>query len=568
MLLQQLAADADRIVGELPPPMYDLKPVKWIIELDANGRFLGITPQTGDGGPKDRGKLMLVPYVKRTSGLRPLLLADTATYVLGMAQQDRRVEEKHAAFLELVERCAVATGAPEVAAVVRLLKRPRQEWEINAEVAPDDVVSFRVDGTHVIDNAAVRAFWANEVAGSEGKASFGHARQCLVCGEHAQIPPNVPVPVKGIPHGQSTGTAIVSVNSKAFESYGLDRATTSGVCQSCGERFGKALNVLLKSEASRLRVGPTIFAFWTQKDVGFDFVTHLSKPDVDQVRSLLSSYRSGETVATVDDSAFYATALSANSGRAVVRDWLSTTVATAKRNLRRWFERARQVDAWGADGMPVGVYRLAAAPYRDASKQMHPALPGLLVRAALHGERLPAWIISAVLLRLRAESNVTYEQAVLLKLALLFTNPRKESYMSSLETEETSIAYSCGRALAVLEAIQRRALGKVNSTIVDKYFAAASSAPASVFGRLLSGAQPHLAKMRKSEQTKGAAIALERRLEEVLVPIDAFPATLALRDQALFALGYYHQRAADRAASASKSAGEAAGNHNQEETEE
>jgi len=140
--------------------------------------------------------------------------------------------------------------------------------------------------------------------------------------------------------------------------------------------------------------------------------------------------------------------------------------------------------------------------------------------------------------------------------------------MSSLETEETSVAYSCGRALAVLEAIQRRALGKVNSTIVDKYFAAASSTPASVFGRLLSGAQPHLAKMRKSEQTKGAAVALERRLEEVLAPIDAFPTTLSLRDQALFALGYYHQRAADRAASSSKSAGETAGNHDYKETEE
>jgi len=568
MLLQQLAADADRIVGELPPPMYDRKPVKWIIELDMSGEFLGIVLQTGDGGPKDKGKLMLVPYVKRTSGLRPLLLADTVTYVLGMAPQDRRVEEKHAAFLELAERCASTTGVPEVAAVVELLKRLRQEWEIDAEVAPDDVVSFRVDGTHVVDIAAVRAFWANEVTGSEGEDFSGHARQCLVCDERAPIPSKVPVPVKGIPGGQSAGTALVAVNSKAFESYGLDRATTSGVCQSCGERFGKALNALLKSEANRLRVGPTVFVFWTQKDVGFDFVTHLSKPDVDQVRSLLSSHRSGVTSAAVDDSAFYATALSANSARAVVRDWLSTTVATAKRNLCRWFELTRQVDAWGKEGAPVGVYRLAAAPYRDASKQMHPALPGLLVRAALHGERMPAGIISAVLLRLRAESNVTYEQAVLLKVALLSINPGKESYMSSLETEETSVAYSCGRALAVLEAIQRRALGKVNSTIVDKYFAAASSTPASVFGRLLSGAQPHLAKMRKSEQTKGAAVALERRLEEVLAPIDAFPTTLSLRDQALFALGYYHQRAADRAASSSKSAGETAGNHDYKETEE
>jgi CRISPR-associated protein Csd1 len=35
-------------------------------------------------------------------------------------------------------------------------------------------------------------------------------------------------------------------------------------------------------------------------------------------------------------------------------------------------------------------------------------------------------------------------------------------------------------------------------------------------------------------------------LQEILSGLPAFPATLTLRDQGLFALGYYHQKAEDR----------------------
>jgi len=37
------------------------------------------------------------------------------------------------------------------------------------------------------------------------------------------------------------------------------------------------------------------------------------------------------------------------------------------------------------------------------------------------------------------------------------------------------------------------------------------------------------------------------RMEEIMVNLDRFPNTLTLREQAVFALGYYHQRAHNRA---------------------
>lgn len=130
--------------------------------------------------------------------------------------------------------------------------------------------------------------------------------------------------------------------------------------------------------------------------------------------------------------------------------------------------------------------------------------------------------------------------------------------MVQLQADHPDPAYHCGRLLAVLEQIQRAAIGSnINSTIVDRFYGTASTAPASVFGRLLRGAQPHLSKLQRDRP--GAAYALQERLEEIMAPLPAFPRTLDLKQQGLFALGYYHQRADDRAqARAGKAAKEAA----------
>jgi CRISPR-associated protein Csd1 len=108
-----------------------------------------------------------------------------------------------------------------------------------------------------------------------------------------------------------------------------------------------------------------------------------------------------------------------------------------------------------------------------------------------------------------------------------------------------SVGYHCGRLLAVLEQVQRAAIPGAKATVVDRFFGTASSAPASVFGRLLRGAQPHLARLDRDKPAVHRA--LQRRLEEVQAQLQGFPSTLTLQEQGLFALGYYHQRAFDRA---------------------
>ncbi len=120
--------------------------------------------------------------------------------------------------------------------------------------------------------------------------------------------------------------------------------------------------------------------------------------------------------------------------------------------------------------------------------------------------------------------------------------------MTTVSEEEKDAAYLCGRLLAQLDYIQHRALGKINATIVDRFYGTASVSPAVVFPRLLKGAIPHLASIRPeyNAQFKSYSASLsypDKELARLLENLTSFPAILTLEEQGRFALGFYHQRA-------------------------
>lgn len=116
----------------------------------------------------------------------------------------------------------------------------------------------------------------------------------------------------------------------------------------------------------------------------------------------------------------------------------------------------------------------------------------------------------------------------------------------SLNPEEPNAAYRLGRLFAIYENVQRAALGKVNATIKDRYFGAASATPASVFPILERNSAHHLSGLRKGDKG-GLAQWFEREIDQILSGIDTeFPRSLRLQEQGRFALGYHHQRATRR----------------------
>jgi CRISPR-associated protein Csd1 len=119
----------------------------------------------------------------------------------------------------------------------------------------------------------------------------------------------------------------------------------------------------------------------------------------------------------------------------------------------------------------------------------------------------------------------------------------------SLNNSYANPAYVLGRLFAVLEQVQKEAIGEVNAGIKDRYFTSACATPASVFPTLLRLSQHHITKAEYGN-------ASERRIENLLNLLDAkpFPRRMTLDEQGVFVLGYYHQRNAFFSETAEKAA--------------
>jgi len=562
MLLQRLNEYGARQDGEPDlPTLYNQVPVRYIINLDDDGRLLNPRP-TDTANPKapveKRGVRRAMPQVTRSVGIKPLLLADNAEYTLGLARdphKQKRVDACHEAYMELLERCAERTGERLVAAVRTFLRDdPVAQLDLGDDFDRSATMTFRVGIDAAVfptDLPEAQAFWAEVNDPDADPDKPAPVMQCIVCGQTKPVLTRLQGKIKGVPGGQTAGTSIISANEEAYLSYGLDASLVAPTCAACGERFTRAANSLLSSRTNRLTIGDAAFIFWTRDDIGFDAFTALNDPNPEEVRALLDSARSGKDRTDIEDTNFYAAALSASGGRVVVRDWIDTTVGEVQQHLKEWFAGQDIVDNYGQPGQPIKLFGLATATVREV-KDLPVSTPRALLHTALMGSPLPRGLLYQAVRRNRAEQDVTRPRAALIKLVLeserwaerrRHPSSEEEDSMVHLSSDNDNAAYRCGRLLAVLEEIQKAAIG--TGTIVDRFFGTASSAPASVFGRLLRGAQPHLSKLYRDKRPTHDA--LQRRLEEIQFGLAAFPRTLTLEDQGMFSLGYYHQRAWDRA---------------------
>jgi CRISPR-associated protein Csd1 len=213
---------------------------------------------------------------------------------------------------------------------------------------------------------------------------------------------------------------------------------------------------------------------------------------------------------------------------------------------------------------------------QEKAENIPPLLGGEVMRAILTGDRYPRTLLAAVIQRLRAGEPVNGARAALCRAVIqrdLRKRPaqdgcadtrtagtrtadtrtadtrKKEEVPVALDRAQTNAAYRMGRLFAVLENVQRSALGRVNASIRDRYFGAASATPASVFPLLLRGSTHHLSVLRKNSGTGGLAVWFEREIGEIMdgLPMD-LPRHLTLENQGRFAVGYYHQRNARKPA--------------------
>ena len=158
----------------------------------------------------------------------------------------------------------------------------------------------------------------------------------------------------------------------------------------------------------------------------------------------------------------------------------------------------------------------------------------------MEGGRYPASLLNGIMLRIRAEREVTRGRAAAIK-AYYLRNENKSCPKEVLEVELNeqcrNVPYTLGRLFSVLEQIQQKANPGINATIKDKYFNTASSTPAQIFPVLVNLAQKHLRKM-----DDGSKVYFNRQIGELSEVIgEEYPRRLSLPEQGSFQLGYYCQ---------------------------
>lgn len=600
MILQALYKLAKR-EGLMEDPDFEAKPVAWLIAVRRDGELLGIhgthtIPEAEEGKgkkkPKPRPKSFPVPREPgRTSGDRAFFLYDKAEYILGLDPEPepakRRPADKLAArfalFRERADECLAATGDEGVGAVCRFMAR-LAAGEISVELpqgcASNDLFAFLdpFEGDRLVtDRPRVREYWSMLRARAE--APDLERQICLVSGLPAVPVDKLPL-IKNVPGGSTSGVALVSFNSNAFESYGWKGNENALISRDAAEACATALNRLLhpafpdpKNQGQtlpplHLRLSSdTAVCFWTSKEVADDFASQLAallEANIDRVRDLYRSIWRGVPVPIDDPSAFYALTLSGSQGRAILRDWLEETVGRVAENLAQHFADLAIVrntpppkERELPPALPLRVL-LRSLAIRGDDDGIPAALAGEIVHAALTGVPYPLGILQRALERTRAEigrddwSDLERRdaRAALIKAVLVRRRRTRQATASypeiseSMDPNNTNPGYRLGRLLAVLERMQQTALGDVGASVIDRFFSSASATPAAVFPRLLKNFRHHARKALDSDKPEDRRRAgfLERDADEILAVVPVFPSFLPLEEQGLFVLGYHHQR--------------------------
>ena len=554
MILQALKEYYDRKAADpdsgIAPLGWERKEIPFLIVLNKDGSLLRVEDTQELVNKKKRARIFLVPQsVKRSSGVAANLLWDNVEYATGVVCKGkaRRVAEQHAAF---VERLSELSDCPSIEPVRAFLSRSDfreqlakcPEW--NEAVEGCAFVAFKLLGvSYPIFNAPDVKGHINDV--SQPKSGESANFVCLVSGKRDVVAKLHPA-VKGVQGTNTTGGNIVSFNFPAACSFGKAQGENAPIGEESAFKYATALNSLLsKDSRQKISVGDATAVFWSEQssDLEDEFLDLFGEPvkdnpdkGVDAVERLLTAVKTGAYSPTEETTRFYVLGLAPNSARISVRFWHIGTVAEMEGRFADWFEDLRI--AHGAkDKEHLSLWRLlVSTATQGKTENINPNLSGSIMRSILSGSPLPNTLLSAVLVRIKAEREISYPRVKLLK-AYINRKSKERKITVSLDKENANVAYCLGRLFAALEKIQEEANPGINATIRDKFYASASSAPNTVFGNLMRLKNHHLAKL-----PQGRVIYFERLLGEMISKFVSFPAHLSLDEQGLFAIGYYHQR--------------------------
>ena len=539
-----------------------------MIALRADGSIGDIMDVRKPGKPDKNGKSKLEPISvilpkreQRTSNICPNIIEHHPQYIFGLSY-DKRAEifsdknkkdkEKHERFVELNWAYTEGMTSDIVTAYRNFLKNwtPANETK-NAELMniakeySQLTFVFCLDGHPEIilhdENGEIMQKAMNVVSVDEQIDGV-----CAVTGRPAEIASNHDN-IKGIRGGQDS--PLVSFNKPAFESYGKKKSYNGSISKNVMKRYTESFNILLSDPKHHYYLDGLTIIFWAMsKDDSKETDALMSmlgcgdeKADASEVdewlKNALKELSEGREInlstAGIDENVtFYIAGLAPNSGRITQKFIYRDQYGKIFRNAAR-HQADMRLDG---SGQQISIWRMLREMKSPKSKKETTPLP--VIAAIFNGTRYPDTLLETIVRRGKVDKSINYARAGIIKACInrnLRLNKKKEEIKVSLDKTNTNQAYLCGRLFAVLEHIQQNALGNLNRTIKDSYFASACSTPSLVFPKLISLAQNHL---KKDKYTISNNILIGEIMDKFGTE---FPSTLSLQDQGRFMIGYYQQ---------------------------
>lgn len=570
-VLDSLARAYDRL-PDAPVFGFSSEKISFCISLNEDGSVAHLVDLKDPSTRKPQARKMLVPSSFKRSGItpRPFFLWDNANYALGLGSIQGENDKRFLAFrqkhISLIEN--------EIDEGLVTFRKFLENW------SPPTIIEY-IDTQHLQNTKVVfaleherKSVFLHERERSislwgeiretwqavEGKAS--NTAICMVTGKYSPIARTHPA-IKGIPSkGGKDADSMVSFNLDAFTSYGHEQGDNAPVSEDVAFKYTTALNRFLeKGSGHRIQIGDASTVFWADASdmaaaelaeelfAGF-FDADPAAEEVAMAKDIgirLERIRKGEHLREVDSSLdedirFYVLGLAPNAARLSVRFHFEDSFGTLMRNYQNFIADMR-IDPPPREGYPPLWRYLRQTAVLGKSENVPPNLSGEWMRAILAGTNYPLTLLSAVLMRIRADGDVNPLRAGILK-AILVRNFNREAPVA-LDPDFDNKGYLLGRLFSTYEQVQTAALGaKVNTTIKDKFYGSASAQPRKVFALLESGSANHLSKVGKN--SPGYRISLEKLIGSIMDRMrpddDPFPASLSAEEQALFGLGYHHQR--------------------------
>lgn len=574
MILQSLARHYDALAakGMISPVGWSTAKVAFALELAQDGSLLCVIPMKvpSQDGKKEVPQPMRVPeQVKKTSGIAANFLCDSGAYLLGVDNKGKpeRMKKCFEASKQLHHEILNGVESEAAEAVLHFFDTWQADTaEENEKLADflDEIKSgagliFKTaDGDNAQDDGEVKAAWEKHCT---QKSDGAVMMRCLVTGEKAPVARLHPS-VKNIKGAQSSGASLVSYNAPAFESYGHESADDTGqgfngpVSELAAFKYTTALNYMTADRNHVQHIADTTVLYWaedaepTYQEVFSGEMFNSSDMDETTLEGIVDALAHGGNTLFHDtelkaDTPFYVLGLAPNAARLSVRFFLQNEFGRMLENLHEHNKRLEitRPSFETKTSLPLWSLLNETANQNSKNKTPPPPMAGAVLLSILTGLDYPASLFENVMLRIRAEHDINWQKAAIIKAYCLknkgMTVP-EEVLKVELNDKSGYTPYVLGRLFALLEMVQRTANPGIKATIRNKYFTSASATPATIFPLLLSLSQHHQRKLSEGSKIyyDKKVTELESRLHETL------PTHFTLQEQGAFHLGYYHEKQA------------------------